>query len=108
MPDSLGSTDPATTPHTPGTNVFLSVNPIMHVEVQIDDSIIMIADSSDQFPANKFLMHVYVPGVDETFSKAISAGCESVEQPIQKEGDPDRRGSFKDFAGNIWSIGTQL
>jgi uncharacterized glyoxalase superfamily protein PhnB len=81
---------------------------IMHVEVQIDDSIIMIADSSDQYPSNKFLMHVYVPSVDDTFRKAIGIGCESVEQPNQKEGDPDRRGSFKDFAGNIWSIGTQL
>ena len=81
---------------------------IMHVEVQIDDSIIMIADSSEHYPANQFLMHVYVPSVDDTFSKAISMGCESVEQPKQKEGDPDRRGSFKDFAGNIWSIGTQL
>ena len=80
----------------------------MHVEVQIDDSIIMIADSSPQYPANNFLIHVYVPSVDDTFNKAINIGCESVEAPTQKEGDPDRRGSFKDFAGNIWSIGTQL
>ena len=80
---------------------------IMHVEVKIDDSVIMIADSSEEYPANKFLMHVYVQNVDEVFNKAISLGCESVELPTQKEGDPDRRGSFKDFAGNTWAIGTQ-
>lgn len=34
---------------------------IMHVEVQIDDSIIMIGDASEQFPSNTHLMHVYVP-----------------------------------------------
>lgn len=81
---------------------------IMHVEVQLDDSIIMIADSTDQYPPNQFLMHVYVPNVDETFNKALNYGCEAVEQPTQKDGDPDRRGSFKDFAGNIWAIGTQV
>jgi PhnB protein len=26
---------------------------------------------------------------------------------VNKDGDPDTRGSFKDFAGNIWAVGTQ-
>ena len=81
---------------------------IMHAEVQIDDSIVMIADSSEQYPANKLLLHVYVRDVDDVFNQAISTGCEPVELPVQKEGDPDRRGSFKDFAGNVWAIGTQV
>jgi PhnB protein len=81
---------------------------IMHIEVQLDDSIIMIADSTDKYPPNQFLVHVYVPNVDDTFNKAISYGCIAVEQPTQKDGDPDRRGSFKDFAGNNWSVGTQV
>ena len=81
---------------------------IMHAEIQIDDSIIMLADSSTQYPANNLLLHVYVANVDDVFNKAIRLGCESVEPPKQKEGDPDRRGSFKDFANNIWSVGTQL
>lgn len=81
---------------------------IMHAEVQVDDSVIMMGDASDVFPANKHLIHVYVPNVDEVYKKAISAGCEPLESPKEREGDPDRRGSFKDFAGNTWSIGTQL
>ena len=81
---------------------------IMHAEVQIDDSIVMIADSSEQYPANKLLLHVYVRDVGDVFNQAISTGCEPVELPVQKEGDPDRRGSFKDFAGNVWAIGTQV
>jgi len=80
---------------------------IMHMEMQVDDSIIMMGDASEQFPANTLLMHVYVPDVEKTFKKAIQAGCESLEEPKLREGDPDCRGTFKDFAGNMWSIGTQ-
>jgi PhnB protein len=81
---------------------------IMHAEIQIDDSVIMIGDSSDKFPPVCLVMHVYVPNVDETFDKAINAGCEIVERPKELESDPDRRATFKDFAGNMWSVGTQL
>lgn len=81
---------------------------IMHAEVQIDDSVIMVGNSSEKYPPVPIVMHVYVPNVDEIFQKAVQAGCEIVEQPKEQEGDPDRRATFKDFAGNIWSVGTQL
>lgn len=81
---------------------------IMHAEVQIDDSVIMLGDSSDKFPPVALVMHVYVSDVDKTFKKAINAGCEIVEAPKEREGDPDRRATFKDFEGNMWSVGTQL
>ena len=80
---------------------------IMHIELQIDDSIIMLSDSTAQYPATKYWMHVYVPDVDETFKKAIKLGCEIVDAPQLKENDPDKRGTFKDFAGNMWSVATQ-
>ena len=81
---------------------------IMHAEFLLDDSVLMIGDSSLKFPPIQLVMHVYVPNVDETFEKAIQAGCEIVERPKEHKGDPDRRATFKDFAGNMWSIGTQL
>ena len=80
---------------------------IMHAEMQIDDSVIMLGNSSDAYPPITSVMHVYVPNVDEIFEKAIKLGCVSMEAPKEREGDPDRRGTFKDFAGNTWSIGTQ-
>lgn len=80
---------------------------IMHAEVSIDDSVIMLGEASEKYPAVHIFMHVYVPNVDETFDKAIEAGCEIIESPKEREGDPDRRATFKDFAGNMWSIGTQ-
>lgn len=81
---------------------------IMHAEIQVDDSIIMIADSTNKYPAYQQWIHVYVPNAESTFNKAINYGCESIEKPVQKVGDPDCRGTFKDFAGNYWAIGTQL
>jgi uncharacterized glyoxalase superfamily protein PhnB len=81
---------------------------VMHVEVQIDDSVIMLGESSEEFPPNNLLIHVYVSNVDEVFNKAIEIGCIPVEAPRERDGDPDRRGTFKDFAGNVWSIATQL
>lgn len=80
---------------------------VMHMELQIDDSIIMLGDSSKEFPANTHLMHVYVPDVDKTFALAMELGCKPIEQPKERKGDPDRRGTFMDYAGNYWSIGTQ-
>lgn len=81
---------------------------IMHTEIRIDDSVLMLGDSSPQFPPNQLLIHIYVPDVDLTFKKALEAGCATVDAPKQHEGDSDRRGSFKDFAGNVWSIATQF
>jgi PhnB protein len=81
---------------------------IMHAEIQIDDSVIMIGNSSEKYPPVPVVMHVYVPDVDQVFNKAIDAGCEIIEQPKERENDPDRRATFKDFAGNMWSVGTQI
>lgn len=80
---------------------------IMHAEVQIDDSVIMLGNSSAQWPQNSLLIHLYHPNVDEVFARALANGCTSIEEPKERDGDPDRRGSFKDRWGNIWSIGTQ-
>lgn len=81
---------------------------IMHAELQIDDSVIMLGTASEEFSPTIFWMHVYVPDAKATYEKALSLGCEGIEPPINKEGDPDTRGTFKDFAGNMWSVGTQL
>lgn len=80
---------------------------IMHAEIKIDDSVIMLGDASEKWPPVPVVMHVYVANVDETFQKAVDAGCEVMEKPATREGDPDKRGTFKDFWGNMWSLGTQ-
>ncbi|MDQ2831748.1 MAG: VOC family protein [Chloroflexota bacterium] len=81
---------------------------IMHAEVRIDDSVVMIADGGDAFPAVPIGLHVYVPDVDATYQRALAAGGVSVQGPTQKKDDPDRCGGVQDPAGNTWWIATQV
>jgi uncharacterized glyoxalase superfamily protein PhnB len=80
---------------------------IMHVEIKIDDTVVMLADGGEGFPAFPIWLHVYVPDVDATYLRALAAGGVSVQEPVQKD-DPDRRAGVKDPAGNIWWIATQV
>ena len=68
----------------------------------------MISYSTETFSANTTMLHMYVPDVISTYNKAIANGCQEIEKPVNKNGDPDKRGSFYDFAGNLWSVSTQL
>src|SRR2546427_638101 len=61
---------------------------IMHAEVRIDDTVVMIADGGGQYPAFPIWLHVYVPDVDATYRRALVAGGVSVQEPVQKD-DPD-------------------
>lgn len=80
---------------------------IMHAEVKLDDSMIMISEATDEFPQNKSLLHVYVENVDEVYRRALAHGCEDRGAPVKAEGDSDKRGMFTDFAGNLWAVSTQ-
>lgn len=80
---------------------------IAHIELQLEDTVIMLSDSTENYEANKTMLHIYVPDVFKTFDKAIENGCIEIEKPVNKKGDPDTRGSFYDFAGNYWAVSTQ-
>lgn len=81
---------------------------IMHAEIQIDDTVVMIADAGGEVPAFPVWLHVYVRDVDESYRRLLEAGGTSVAEPAQRENDPDRRAGVKDPAGNTWWIATQL
>ena len=80
---------------------------IAHIELKLDDTIIMISNSTNNYPANTTMLHIYVPDVFKTFNLAVANGCKIIEQPINKQDDPDTRGAFMDFAGNYWAVSTQ-
>jgi uncharacterized glyoxalase superfamily protein PhnB len=81
---------------------------IMHAEVKIDDSVVMISDATEEYPPVTIIMHVYVPDVNTTYIKALKLGASELQKPKNNEGDPDNRGTFLDFAGNMWSVSTQM
>lgn len=80
---------------------------VMHAEVRIDDTIVMVADAAPGWPAVPAHVHVYVSDVDATYRRALDAGASSVQEPQQKE-DEDKRGGVKDAGGTTWWIGTKV
>jgi len=79
---------------------------IMHAEVRIDDSIVMLADGNDSWPPLPCNVHVYVADVDAVYERALSVGAESIQEPMQKD-DPDRRCGVRDVGGTAWWIATR-
>lgn len=80
---------------------------VMHASVRIGDSVVMISDGTDQFPAFPVWMHVYVDDVDAVYAKALERGAQPVEKPKDNP-DGDRRGAVLDSAGNTWWIASAI
>lgn len=80
---------------------------LIHAEVRIDDSVVMIADGGDGWPSIPSHVHIYVSDVDATYQRAIAAGAISVQEPIEKD-DEDKRGGVKDVGGTTWWIATKV
>lgn len=81
---------------------------IVHCELQVVDSVVMLADAAGEWKAVPSMVHVYVSDVDEVYGRGLASGGTSAQQPTTRPGDPDRRGGVTDPAGNTWWIGTQL
>jgi PhnB protein len=81
---------------------------LMHAEVRIDDTVIMLADPAPpDWPPISCYAHIYVRDVDATYRKAMEAGAVSVQEPVKKQ-DEDKRGGIKDAGGATWWIATKV
>ncbi len=87
---------------------------IMHAELKIGDSIIFLAEESPQMMSVKSpqslggctgTLNVYVPNVDEVFSRAVAAGAKET-MPVADQFWGDRWGNFVDPFGYSWGIAT--
>lgn len=86
---------------------------IMHAELKIGDSIVMLADEFPDFGAlapesggsTSMGLHIYVDNVDAAFERAVKAGAQ-VEMPVMDQFWGDRYGRLKDPFGHKWSIAT--
>jgi PhnB protein len=77
---------------------------IMHAELLIGDSVVMISDVMQQ-PATKSSIFLYVPDCDAVYSQAVAAGANAA-MPLQDMFWGDRFGSVTDPFGNTWSVAT--
>jgi len=86
---------------------------IMHAEIKIGDSPIMLADEAPEMGARSpktiggtpVSLLLYVEDVDAWASKAVAAGAK-VQRPVQDQFYGDRTGTFEDPFGHVWSIAT--
>lgn len=77
---------------------------IMHAEVTIGDSCIMLANSTEEFSVQNAGLYIHVADVDATYDAAIKAGGTSIMPPDDKE--YGRSSGVKDPWGNTWWITT--
>lgn len=75
---------------------------IMHAELQIGESTIMFADSTEELKPQTAGLFVYVQDADETYNKALEEGATSVT-PMSNQ-DYGRSGGVADSFGNVWWI----
>jgi PhnB protein len=80
---------------------------LMHAEVRIGDTVVMIADGAEGWPPVPSYVHVYVSDVDAIYKRALAAGATSVQEPVKKD-DEDKRGGVKDAGGTTWWIATRV
>jgi len=73
---------------------------IMHGELCIGDSVIMFADTSEEFSARPAGFFIYVENVDGTYKKALELGSHSLREPVQQP--YGYTCGFHDPFGNDW------
>jgi len=79
-------------------------NTVMHAELKIGNSIVMISDAMMN-PPTQASLHLYVEDCDKWWKRATEAGMK-VEMPIQDMFWGDRYGLVSDKYGNRWAIAT--
>ncbi|MFD0985782.1 VOC family protein [Methyloligella solikamskensis] len=80
---------------------------IMHAEVRIGNSGVMIGGATEKDPARHTMLHVYVADLEGAFATAYAHGAEQIAPPMDA-GDGDRRGGFRDPFGNEWWVATRI
>lgn len=89
------------------TEKMLDGERIMHAEVKVGDSIIMLGGSNDDFPPAPMMGYVYIADVDAVYQAAIDAGARSVQEP-EDQFYGDRTAGVVDGQGNTWWLSTRI
>jgi len=82
---------------------------IVHAEITIGDSIVMVGDADDPFHDPRSLgglsvgLHVYVDDVDAQVARAVQAGA-TLSEPVQDMFYGDRMGMVTDPFGHLWVL----
>ncbi|MEM7269963.1 MAG: VOC family protein [Pseudomonadota bacterium] len=76
---------------------------VQHARLRIGDTLIMLNECTDEYPANVSQMHIYVENADETYRSALALGAASLMDPNDRP-HGDRMAGVTDPCGNVWWI----
>ena len=80
---------------------------IMHAEIKVGDSLIMLGQATDEHSAISAMIHIYVENVDDTYSQAIDLGASSLSEPANQFYG-ERTAGVIGPQGNFWWIASQI
>lgn len=80
---------------------------IMHAEMRIGDSMLMLGEASGEFGPMQTSIYLYVTECDAVYRRALEAGGSSVFE-IMNLPSGERYGGVKDPCGNVWWIATHV
>jgi len=80
---------------------------IMHAEVRIGDSPVMMGQANEGSPARPGMLYLYVEDCDAAYRKAVDAGAKPVREPADQFYG-DRSGGVEDPVGNQWWFGSHI
>lgn len=80
---------------------------VMHADVIIGDSHIMMGQASEKYRAMPGSVLLYVPDCDALYNAALKAGGKSVQE-MTNQFYGDRSGGVEDPTGNMWWISTHV
>ncbi len=78
---------------------------IQHARLRIGDSVLMLNEATEAYPANSSQMHLFVADADETYRTALGAGAVALMAPNDRP-HGDRMAGVRDPCGNVWWIAT--
>jgi PhnB protein len=88
---------------------------IGHAELEIGDSVVMLADENPEmnargpkaFGGSPVSLMVYVEDVDAVFEGALKAGAKEL-RPVENQFYGDRLGAFEDPFGHEWNVASHV
>jgi uncharacterized glyoxalase superfamily protein PhnB len=80
---------------------------VMHSEVLVGDSMVMVGSASAKYPPMPAMLYLYVDDVDAAHARAVEAGGVSYQEPAdQLYGD--RTAGVTDPGGNKWHLAVHV
>jgi PhnB protein len=80
---------------------------VMHAEVTVGDSLLMLSSTDEENPPFPAMLHVYVDDVDAVYEAALARGATSLRKP-DDQFYGDRVGGVVDTQGNQWWLATRV